>query len=176
MVFNETQKIYNILKEHEKRIKELERIVSRLMGKEERETEEAKIVANFQKFSRKTGIDIPVLKRLFDVEEREITLLKIIGDSTKEKVQNITLVILLAYKHLFDMEEVLAHEIRRNVAELGVSLNNFSRHLNEIKPRFIRRKGKPKSPRTVYKLTMEGEIKAREILRNLSEIYGGEAK
>jgi len=170
------QKIYRILNNHERRIRELEKIISKLRDTSISEIKKEIIkVPSFQKLSRKIGVPESVLERLFDIEDESITLLDIIGESHKERTQNATLVVLLAYKYVFNREEVLAREIKRNIAELGISLANFPRYLNEIIPTFIRRKGKPRSPKTTYKLTLQGEVRAKEILKTLGEIYAQEA-
>lgn len=163
---DELQKVYKILSEHEKRLKELESIIDQLRKRIE-EVNKVKEVPGFQKLSKRTGIHESILKKLFDVEDESITLLDIIGESYKQKIQNATLVILLAYKYILGIEEVLAQEIRRNIAELGIPLNNFANYLKEIIPTLIRRKGRPRSPKTIYKLTVQGEVRAKEILKTL---------
>jgi len=163
---DELQKVYKILSEHENRLKELESIIDQLRKGIEK-VKKVKEVPSFHKLSKRTGVNSLTLKKLFDVENESITLLDIIGESYKQKTQNAVLVILLAYKYILGVEEVLAQEIRRNIAELGIPLNNFANYLKEIIPTLIRRKGRPRSPKTIYKLTVQGEVRAKEILKTL---------
>ena len=60
---------------------------------------------------------------------------------------------------------MLAKEIKRNVAENNIPINNFATYINEMSPSLIRRKGKLRSPKTTYKLTPYGEAKARELIQ-----------
>jgi len=103
----------------------------------------------------------------FDVEEDSLTLVNITGEDYREKTKNATLLVLLGYKYFFGTVDVQAKEIRRNVATNRIPLNQFANYLNEIIPSFIRRKGKPKSPSTTYKLTTLGEAEAIEVLKKI---------
>ena len=94
-----------------------------------------------------------------------MTVVKITGEKERDKTQNIALLVLLGYKYLLSKEEVLSQEIRRNVAENNIPLNNFATHLGDVTPSLIRRKGKLRSPKTTYKLTTLGESKARELIK-----------
>jgi hypothetical protein len=98
-----------------------------------------------------------------------LTLLKIVGNNDEEKTQKASLVVLIGYKYFLGTKEILASEIKRNVAENRVSLNNFARNLNKIIPSLIRRKGKFRSRKTTYKLTPLGEAEARAVLKELCE-------
>jgi len=167
---DELHKIYKMLDDHENRLKELESIVNQLR----RRFGEVKVVEEvpgFQKLSKKTGIDVQTLKKLFDVDNETITLLDVIGENYKQKTQNATLLVLLAYKYIFGIEEILSQEIRRNVAELGIPLSNFASYVKEMIPTLIRKKGKPRSPKTIYRLTIQGEVNAKKILKTLGETY-----
>ena len=122
----------------------------------------------FDILAKKTSIDLSKLKELFDFDEDSmLTLLINNGKDIKEKTQNITLVILLAYKYCLNKEALLSQEIRRNVAENSISLSNFGTYLNELSPSLVRRRGKAKSNQVRYRLTVLGEVKAKEKLKEL---------
>jgi len=125
--------------------------------------------ANIEKLAQKIGVATDKVKELYDKEGDKLTLLKITGKDEREKTRKISLAVLLGYKYIFGNEEISATEIRRNVAENRVSLNNFATFLNEIIPSLIRRKGKPRSPKTTYKLTPLGEAEAKTALKKLCE-------
>lgn len=166
MSSEEYKKIRNLLEDHEKRIKLLESMFKSLKSREVTSFE-GKI--GIEKLAKKIGVTSDEIIELFDVEDNTLTLLKVVGEDESEKTHNISLVVLLGYKYFFDQEEVLSREIKRNVAENGISLNNFATHLNVLIPSLIRRKGKPRSRTTTYKLTPLGKAKAREILKKLCE-------
>ena len=107
--------------------------------------------------------------RVYDLEGNSLTIVKIFGEDDREKIKNITLLVLLGYKYILGNNEVLSKEIRRNVAENRISLNNFATYLKEITPSLIRRKGKLRSPNTIYKLTTLGEVSARDLLKKICE-------
>jgi hypothetical protein len=163
---NEIKKIKETLENHEKRIKFLENTLAVPKGEEVTPTE-AK--ASIEKLAQKIGVAIDKVEELYDIEDNKLTLLKITNGDEREKTQKISLTVLLGYKYIFGNEEIQAMEIRRNVAENRVPLNNFATYLNEIIPSLIRRKGKPKSPKTTYKLTPLGEAEAKELLKKLCE-------
>lgn len=161
----EISKLKLIIEDHEKRIKKIEEIIKKFeitpdMGKKE--------IVGIKRLAKKVGIDGDKLKEIFDIENKQLTVIKVIGEKEKDKTQNIALLVLLGYKYLFGKEEVLSQEIRRNVAENGIPLNNFATHLNEITPYLVRRKGKPRSPKTTYKLTIIGELRARKLVKAIS--------
>jgi len=112
-----------------------------------------------------------LLDKLFHIEKENILTViepsEKLGKNDKERTKNITLLTLLGYKYFFGKDEIFSQEIRRNVAENNVPLNNFGSYLNELVPSFIRRKGKLKSPKTTYKLTVLGKSKARELIKKL---------
>jgi len=163
---DEIKKIKETLEEHERRIKFLEGILPSLKSEEATSVEGR---MDIEKLAEKVGVGSQKLRELFDTENNTLTLLKVIGEDEKEKTQKISLVVLFGYKYFFSDEQILSTEIRRNVAENRVPVNNFATYLNEMIPSLIRRKGKPKSPKTTYKLTLLGEAEAKEILKKLCE-------
>lgn len=160
---NEIRKILKIIENHENRLKKIERIVKG----EGRKVSTADIGDRIKKLSEKLRINKDKIKELYDIEDKTLILIKVIGENEKEKTQNITLLVLFGYKYLFEIENIPAQEIRRNVAENGISLCNFANHLNEVIPSFIRRNGKTRSPKTLYRLTIQGEVKAKEIIKKI---------
>jgi hypothetical protein len=160
----EIKKIKEILENHETRIKSLENRIPSPKS-EEIAFVEAKI--DFEKLAKKIGVSTEKLKELFDMANNALTLLKVAGKDEVEKTKKISLVVLLGYKYFFGNEQVLSKEIRRNVAENRIPVNNFATYLNEMIPSLIRRIGKPKSPKTTYKLTPLGEAEAKEIIKEL---------
>jgi len=163
---NELKKIKEMLQGHEKRIKFLENIFTNLKSEEITLLEGR---ADIEKLAKKIGVNSKKVRELFDIENNTLTLLKIVGKDDREKAQKISLAALLGYKYFLGNEKVLSKEIRRNVAENRVPVNNFATYLNEIIPSLIRRIGKSRSPKTTYKLTPLGEAEAKEILRKLCE-------
>ena len=165
-----SKEIRKILIEHEKRIQKLEKIIK---GKDEfsveRQRDEVKELKSIQNLAKKSKVHEKCLKELFDIENNGLTLLKIVGQDELEQTKNATLLVLLGYKYIFGNNEIGAKEIRRNVAENRVTLNNFATHLNKIIPKLVRRKGKLKSPRTKYKLTVPGEVEAKVLLQKICE-------
>ena len=163
---DEIKKIKEILEKHEKRIKFLESMIPNLKSEEVKPVE-AKV--GFARLAQKIGVDSEKISQLFDIENDNLTVLKVAGEDEREKTKKIALLVLLAYKYSFGNEQVLSKEIRRNVAENRVPINNFATYLNELIPSLIRRMGKLKSPSTTYKLTPFGEAEAKEILKKLCE-------
>lgn len=53
------------------------------------------------------------------------------------------------------------------MGENGIPLQNFATYLNELVPSLVRRKGKPKSPKTTYRLLPYGESRAKELIKQL---------
>lgn len=159
---DELMEIKKKLEEHEKRISSLERLMLKFEEKPAPIKE-----PGFEKLARKVGVDVEKIKGLFDIENSTLTLLKAIGKDVKEKTQKISLVVLLGYKYILGSERVSATELRRNVAENRIPLDNFARHLNGIIPSLIRRIGKKKSPKTAYRLTPMGEAEAKDIIKEL---------
>lgn len=154
------------LMEHEKRIKALEDAFSESRTEEVREVQTG---ANIKKLARKIEVSSERIEELFDFENNTLTLLKIAGKDDEEKTQKTSLAVLIGYKYFLGTKEISASEIKRNVAENRVSVNNFATYLNEIIPSLIRRKGKSRSPKTTYKLTPLGEAEARVVLKKLCE-------
>jgi septal ring factor EnvC (AmiA/AmiB activator) len=163
---NELKKIKEMLQEHEKRIKSLEAIFTSSKSEEITPLEGR---ADIEKLAKKIRVNSEKVRELFDIENNALTLLKVVGKDDSEKTQKISLAVLLGYKYSLGNEKVLSKEIRRNVAENRVPVNNFATYLNEMIPSLIRRIGKLKSPKTTYKLTPLGEAEAKEILKKLCE-------
>ena len=148
--------------EHDRRIAELEKI---LKGKKEVPVIEEK--TGLQKLATKLGIPIDKFDQIFDKEESTLTIIKYAGSNDREKTQNIALLTLFGYKIFFGQEEVMSQEIRRNIVENRISLNNFGTYINEFTPSLLRRKGELRSPKTTYRLNIQGEVKARELIKNI---------
>jgi hypothetical protein len=158
--------IMKILREHEARLSALEGSIIDTASRRGTTNESG---TSIDKLAKKIAISTGKLKEVFDIEDNQLTLLKTIGDDEKEKIQNTALIVLLVYKYLHGINELLAKEIRRNAAENSLPINNFATYINELSPSLIRRKGKAKSPRTSYRLVTLGEARAKELLRKLCE-------
>lgn len=168
MANEEIVEIRKKLEEHEKRILQLEGIAGE--EKKEKRHEIGKPEKHIKRLAEKVGMSEDDIKKIFDVEEECLTLTNVIGKDDRENTINVTLLVLLGYKYFFGIDDVLSQEIRRNIAENRVSLSSYSYYLNAITPSLVRRKGKPKSPKTTYKLTTLGEAEGREALkRHVSE-------
>jgi hypothetical protein len=161
------KKIWKRLEDIEGRLQKLEKQADE--KKIEVKPEKGKPEEAVKELAKKTGVSEVDIKKIFDVEEDSLTLVRIVGKDDKEKTINITLLVLLGYKYFFKTDDVFAKEIRRNVAENKISIYGFANHLKEIIPKFIRRKGKIKSPNTTYRLTTLGEVEARELLKKMCE-------
>ncbi len=160
----EIEKIKETLKNHEKRIKFLEEEKSMKSTVQGAAPVEG---TGIEKLAEKVGTDVEKLKGLFDTENHTLTLLRVTGKDEAEKTKRISLIVLLGYKYFFGNEKVLSKEIRRNVAENRIPINNFATYLNEMIPSLARRIGKLKSPTTTYKLTPLGEAEAKEIIKEM---------
>lgn len=160
----EVKDLQDKLQDHEKRIAALEQLVgdkkteAQLFGNEG---------MNIEKLASKIGIPSDRLNEVFDIEGNILTVIKYIGDKDRDKTQNISLLTMLGYKYFFQQEDVLSQEIRRNVAENNIALNNFGTYLNELSPSLLRKKGELRSPKTAYRLTVLGEAKAKELIKNI---------
>lgn len=150
------------LEDHKRRISKLENLI-KTKGPEILK----KSKNGFQKLVKKLNVPEEKIQEIFDFEDNTLTLLKVVGENPKEKTQNITLLVLLGYKYCFNKNEVLSQEIRRNVGENGIPLENFATYLNELIPLSVRRKGKRKSSKTTYRLMPSGEFKAKELIKKL---------
>lgn len=157
----EIKKIKEVLENHEKRIKSLEETSSSQKAQRAAPAEGLGI----ERTAVQIGVNTEKFKELFDMDDSSLTLLKVMGKDEAEKTKRISLVVLLGYKYVFGNEKVLSKEIRRNVAENRIPVNNFATYLNEMIPSLIRRMGKLKSPATTYKLTPLGEAEAKEIIK-----------
>lgn len=165
MTDKQFQKILGKLEDYGKRISELEN-----SGKTKKLEIPEKFEDEIQQLTKKVNISEEKIKEIFDFENDTLTLVKIIGSNVKEKIQNATLLVLFGYKYRFNKVEVLSQEIRRNVSENGIPLENFATYLNNLVPSSVRRKGKSKSPKITYRLIPSGEFKAKELIKKLSEI------
>jgi len=162
----EIQLLKEKIHDHDRRIAELEKI---LRGKKEVPVIEEK--TGLQKLATKLGIPIDKFDQIFDKEESTLTVIRYVGANDREKTQNIALITLFGYKIFFGQEEMLSQEIRRNVAENRISLNNFGTYLNELTPSLLRRKGELRSPKTTYRLNIQGEVKAKELIKNILGLF-----
>src|SRR4030042_655394 len=117
----EIKKIKEILEEHEKRIKLLENMIP------SSRSEVTPVYAgkvDFTKLAQKVGISIEKITELFDIENDTLTLLKTLGEDEREKTKRISLTVLFGYKYSLGNERVLSKELKRNVAENRVPVNN----------------------------------------------------
>lgn len=161
----EINQIKKELEGHREKISELENLIKT------KEPERLKKSGDgIQRLAKKVNVSEEKIREMFDFEDDTLTLVKVIGENPKEKTQNAALLVLLGYKYCFDKNEVLSQEIRRNVGENGIPLENFATYLNELIPSSVRRKGKRKSSKTTYRLMPSGEFKAKELIKKLSEI------
>lgn len=158
---NEFLEMMKRIENHEKRICDLENISKKTGFKE---STEQKGVKELDKLMKKTKISKNQLDEIYDVENNQLTVVKIIGEDIKEKIKNTALLVLLGYKYLLNIDSVLSQEIRRSVAENNIPCDNFGTYINEMSPSLIRRKGKAKSPKTFYRLLPLGEARAKETL------------
>jgi hypothetical protein len=165
---NELEEIKQRLEEHEKRIQELE---SRIGGEEGPPT--LRRPKGVDALAGRAGVEETNIREIYDIEPETLTVVQGLGDTARERTQSIALLALVGYKFLFGKDDVLAQEIRRNVADNGVSLTDFAKHMNEISPQLVRRIGKTKSPKTKYRLTTLGEARARQNIRSLSGVEDG---
>lgn len=158
----EINQIKKELKGHKERISKLESLI-KTKGPETLK----KSKNGFQKLIKKLNVPREKIQEIFDFEDDTLTLLKVIGENPKEKTQNITLLVLLGYKYYFDKNEVLSQEIRRNVGENGIRLENFATYLKQLIPSSVLSKGKRRSSKTIYRLKPSGEFKAKELIKKL---------
>jgi hypothetical protein len=80
----------------------------------------------------------------------------------------------MGYMHYFNIKNVSATEIKRNLRENGLPTTNLAMYLSDKNFRhFIYKKGKPKSPKTFYSLTHPGNAKAKEVIIEMikSKLY-----
>jgi hypothetical protein len=112
----------------------------------------------------KVSLGEDVLKGVFDLDGNVLTLIKTVDGNDGQKTKNVALLVLLGQKYVFGIEDVLSSEIKRNVSENRVQVNNFAAHLNGMAPSLIRRKGKAKSTTISYRLTTLGEAEAKALL------------
>jgi len=161
---NEIEKMKKILEDHEKRIKLLEGT-----SEESKTSEQIPPHQKEEILAKKANVSEENIKKVYDLEENSLTLTKLAGADDREKTKNAALLVLLGYKYFYGKGEVLSQEIRRNVAEHKIPLNNFASYLKEITPSLIRIKGKVRSPKTTYRITTLGEANARDLLKRTCE-------
>jgi hypothetical protein len=162
----ETEKEINQIKKelenHRERISELEKLIKTKKPEILKKPENG-----IKRLAQKVNVSEKKIKEIFNFEDETLTLVKVIGANPKEKTKNVSLLVFLGYKYCFNKNEVLSQEIRRNVGENGIPLENFATYLNELIPSLVRKKGKPKSSKTTYRLTVFGESKARELIKKI---------
>lgn len=156
----EINKIKKELEDHKERISKLENKLPSISRIQEG-------IEGIEKLAKEIGLTKEKIREIFDIEENILTVVKTVGENNKEKIKNVSLLVLLGYKYLFERNELFSKEIRRNVAENDIPLNNFATYLKEIIPTLIRRKGKHKSTKTTYRLTTLGEAKAKKLLKEM---------
>lgn len=156
-----------INKEIFERLEKLEKVT--FSDTEDKPMTIAKNGEGIKKLVKKTKVSEEKIREIFDMEDEILTVIKVSGSNSKEKTQSVSLLTLLGYKYFINKAEVSTQEIRRNVAENAIPLENFATYLNELVPSLIRRKGKTKSPKTTYRLMVFGESKARELIKQLCE-------
>ena len=125
--------------------------------------------ATVEGLSVKLSVTTNELSELFDIEGQSMTLTKLPSCEIKEKTQQSVLALLVGYKYVIGLGEVPSIQLRKNIAEHGVSIANFATYVKELEPSLLKRKGKAKSPKTAYRLTILGEAKGREIIKSLLE-------
>lgn len=155
------------LKNHEERLSKLEE-----GSFQSKPSLERKKIVGVTELVKKTGVNEEKIRELFDFEKDSLTVLEPsskLGKNYKERTKNIALLVVLGYKYFFGKDEIFSQEIKRNVEENGIPTNNFATYLNEITPSFIRRKGKIKSPKTAYRMTVLGESTGKELIKQLCE-------
>lgn len=166
---NQMEQILGILTNIDNRLKKVEAFVSD--GSESRNLERRPpqvFTPSVKGLAEKAKIPEDKVGEIYDVDsDKSLTLVKLPGADEREKIRNATVLVILGYKYILGIEDVPSKEIRRNLAENGVDINNFATYLNEIVPSLVRRKGKPKSPNTAYRLTVPGEVQAKTLLKDL---------
>ncbi len=160
--------------EFKKLIARIEKIEKRLekvdcLGTADKQLGTNKFGSGIKKLVKKVGVSEKKVHEIFDIEDGLLTVVRVKGLNLKEKIQNVSLLTLLGYKSFLDKNEISSQEIKRNVGENGIPLENFATYLNELIPSSIRRKGKTRSTRTMYRLTVFGESEARGVLEKLCE-------
>ena len=162
------QDVIKRFEENETRIKALERFVSKINKKEITSLHQSDKKENdLEKLASEFATSTDKLNEIFDTEDNTLTVLKFNGNDFNEKTQAISLLVIFGYKYLLNQNNILAKELRRNIIENKIPVNNFATYIKEISPSLIRKSGKPSSTKTTYKLTGLGESKARELLHLL---------
>jgi hypothetical protein len=162
-----------IIADHEKRIVQLEKLLAEERKPRESGQDATIDNAGIKRLAEKIKVPEEKIREIFDLEQDSLTLVGVTGKDDREKTKNVALLVLLGYKYFLGVENVLAQVIRTNVGGLRVPLDNFGTYLKDITPRFVIKKGKPRSPKTTYKLTVLGEAEAKELLIKLCEVQNG---
>ena len=81
---SEIKKIKEILEKHEKRIKFLESMVPNLKSEEVKPVESK---VGFARLAQKIGVDSEKISQLFDIENDNLTVLKVAGEDEREKTK-----------------------------------------------------------------------------------------
>lgn len=113
------------------------------------------------------GIPVQKFFEIYDKDEDSITIINPVGKFIKDKIQNLALLTLFGYRLFFGQAEVPVHEIKRNVTENKITLNNFSKHLDELSPKFIRKPRLSRGSETPCRLTRLGENKAIDLIKRI---------
>lgn len=162
-----------IIADHAKRIEQLEKLLGEEQKARESGQDETTDNGGIKRLAEKIKVPEEKIREIFDLEQDSLTLVRVTGKDDREKTKNAALLVLLGYKYFLRVDNVLAQAIKKNVGGLRVPLDNFSTYLKDITPRFVIKKGKPRSPKTTYKLTVFGEAEARELLKKLCEVQNG---
>lgn len=157
--------IMEILKEHEERIEALENILKGTDKPPEITSTDAKI----KKSCSEIGIKEEQLKSVFDISEKDVTLItEMAGKKESEKQFKATVCILTAYHYLFERDIIKSQDIKENLEWLGIkSLSNLSKNLAKHK-RYIIPIGESSSPNFSYKVTYPGLKEGLNIIRSLT--------
>ncbi|MCW1296723.1 MAG: hypothetical protein OH319_03515 [Candidatus Parvarchaeota archaeon] len=162
-----TEKEFNELK---RRVEKLEEQIKELIGESTKPILTFSYEEKMTIFAKTIGISLENLRSIIkvDTENYEVFILKpIIGKNEEEKQFKTSLVILTVYKNIFNRDEILSQKLRTILEKHGIkSLINLSTNLSKHK-QYIIPKGKPKSSKYKYKLTLPGENKGKELIKEL---------
>ncbi|MFA5199362.1 MAG: hypothetical protein WC442_00425 [Candidatus Omnitrophota bacterium] len=156
------EEIKSLLEAQEKRISNIEEQIKGVESTKKEELCQQSVI-------KRKMVDKGVMSEIFDVEGDAVTVVSLVGNDEQEKTQNAALLVLYGYKYFKNQIEVSAQEIRRNLIENNISINNSATHLKEITPSLIRRKGVVKSPKTSYKLTLVGEGRVKNLIAGFTK-------
>jgi predicted HAD superfamily phosphohydrolase len=155
-----------------KRVEKLEQKIQELTERPPKATFISSYEQKIEKFAESIGITIEKLKNVveIDFDNQDIFILKpITGKNEEEKQLKSSLIILTIYKNIFGENEIFSQKLRESLKKLGIkSLINLSTNLSKYK-QFIIPKGKRSSKKYKYMLTLPGETKGKELIKELSE-------